>query len=221
VTGALSRALHEVPAEIFTRADALAQEQDAKGLLLREGRLPCPAEVLTRLIAALKATPSCRALVYGTGTGYPTALLAPLVREVCAIEGLPLLMTMAERTLGAMGLTNVRLRAGEATAFQDQAPFDLILVPYGVSEIPGALKQQLAPGGRLVAYVPWDRAVVRLKRWALRLGARMGPLAEGQAPGHLRTFDRARLRRLFEPVAREVRIRLDPLSLGYYVEALL
>jgi len=77
------------------------------------------------------------------------------------------------------------------------------------------------PGGRLVAYVPWDRAVVRLKRWALRLGARMGPLAEGQAPGHLRTFDRARLRRLFEPVAREVRIRLDPLSLGYYVEALL
>jgi len=148
---ALSRALHEVPAEIFTRADALAQEQDAKGLLLREGRLPCPAEVLTRLIAALKATPSCRALVYGTGTGYPTALLAPLVREVCAIEGLPLLMTMAERTLGAMGLTNVRLRAGEATAFQDQAPFDLILVPYGVSEIPGALKQQLAPGGRLVA----------------------------------------------------------------------
>jgi SAM-dependent methyltransferase len=73
--------------------------------------------------------------------------------------------------------------------------------------------------GRLVAYVPWDRAVVRLKRWARQLGLGLGALAEGQAPGHLRTFDRASLRGLFEPVARDVRVRLDPLSLGYYVEA--
>jgi len=77
----------------------------------------------------------------------------------------------------------------------------------------------LRPGGCLVAYVPWDAAVVRLKRWARRLGLRLGALAEGQAPGHLRTFDRASVRRLFGQVAREVRVRLDPLSLGYYVEA--
>lgn len=77
----------------------------------------------------------------------------------------------------------------------------------------------LRPGGRMVVYVPWDAAVVAVKRWGRRLGARLGPLAEGQAPGHLRTFDRARLRGLFAPVAREVRMKLDPLSLGYYVEA--
>jgi SAM-dependent methyltransferase len=77
----------------------------------------------------------------------------------------------------------------------------------------------LRPGGRVVAYVPWDRAVVRLKRWARRLGLGLGALAEGQAPGHLRTFDRACLGSLFEPLAREVRVKLDPLSLGYYVEA--
>jgi SAM-dependent methyltransferase len=77
----------------------------------------------------------------------------------------------------------------------------------------------LRTGGRLVAYVPWDSAVVRVKRWARRIGLRLGALAEGQAPGHLRTFDRACLRRLFDAHAREVRVRLDPLSLGYYVEA--
>ncbi len=77
----------------------------------------------------------------------------------------------------------------------------------------------LKPNGRMVAYVPWDTAVVPVKRWARRLGARLGPLADGQAPGHLRTFDREHLYRLFAPVAREVRMRLDPLSLGYYVEA--
>jgi SAM-dependent methyltransferase len=77
----------------------------------------------------------------------------------------------------------------------------------------------LKPGGRIVAYVPWDAVVVRLKRWARRLGVGLGPLAAGQAPGHLRTFDRKELDRLFAPVARERRIRLDPFSLGFYVEA--
>jgi SAM-dependent methyltransferase len=77
----------------------------------------------------------------------------------------------------------------------------------------------LRKGGRMVAYVPWDTAVVRVKRWARRLGAKLGPLAEGQAPGHLRTLDRGKIYGLFAPVAREVRMRLDPFSLGYYVEA--
>jgi SAM-dependent methyltransferase len=77
----------------------------------------------------------------------------------------------------------------------------------------------LRPGGRLVAYVPWDRAVVRVKRWVRRAGLGLGRLHDDIAPGHLRVFDRARLRRLFAPVARDVRIRLDPLSFGYYVEA--
>jgi len=77
----------------------------------------------------------------------------------------------------------------------------------------------LRPGGRLVAYVPWDAAVIRLKRWVKRLRLPLGPLHDGPAPGHLRVFDRARLRQLFAPVARTVRVRLDPLSLGYYVEA--
>jgi SAM-dependent methyltransferase len=77
------------------------------------------------------------------------------------------------------------------------------------------------PGGRLIAYVPWDRAVVSLKRWVRRLGMGLGPLADGQAPGHLRTFDRARIEAIFAPVAKELRVALDPLSFGYYVEALL
>ncbi|MHC4939167.1 MAG: class I SAM-dependent methyltransferase [Planctomycetota bacterium] len=76
----------------------------------------------------------------------------------------------------------------------------------------------LAPGGTIVAYVPWDGAVVPLKRWAKRLGFPLGKLHDGLAPGHLRTFDRSMLERLFEAMS-DVRIRLDPLSLGYYVTA--
>jgi SAM-dependent methyltransferase len=77
----------------------------------------------------------------------------------------------------------------------------------------------LRPGGRLVAYVPWDAAVVKVKRWARRTGFRLGPLHDGLAPGHLRVFDRARLRALFAAAASGVSVRLDPWSFGYYVEA--
>ena len=77
----------------------------------------------------------------------------------------------------------------------------------------------LRPGGRLVAYVPWDRAVIRLKRWARRLRVPLGKLHSDMAPGHLRVFNRARLQRLFQPL--RAHVRLDPLSLGYYVEATL
>ena len=77
----------------------------------------------------------------------------------------------------------------------------------------------LRPGGRIVAYVPWDGAVVPLKRWARRIGFRLGPLHDGLAPGHLRMFDRATLVELFAAVSDDARVSLDPLSLGYYVTA--
>ncbi|MEM8883005.1 MAG: class I SAM-dependent methyltransferase [Planctomycetota bacterium] len=77
----------------------------------------------------------------------------------------------------------------------------------------------LRPGGTIVAYVPWDEAVVPLKRWARRLGFRLGKLHEGLAPGHLRTFDHAKLARLFGRVTNDYRIQRDVRSLGYYVVA--
>ena len=83
----------------------------------------------------------------------------------------------------------------------------------------GECARVLRPQGRMVAYVPWDAAVVRLKRWAKRLGFGLGALHDDVAPGHLRCFRRASLRKLFLPHASRVSIRLDPWSFGYYVEA--
>lgn len=77
----------------------------------------------------------------------------------------------------------------------------------------------LAPRGRIVAYVPWDGAVVPVKRWVRRLGFALGPLHDGLAPGHLRTFRRATLTRLFATMSDDAKITLDPLSFGYYITA--
>ena len=78
-------------------------------------------------------------------------------------------------------------------------------------------RRVLRPGGRIVAYVPWDDAVVGLKRWARRLRLPLGKLHGNMAPGHLRRFSRGALRELFAPM--RARVTLDPWSLGYYVEA--
>ncbi len=123
-------------------------------------------------------------------------------------------------------------RSGESSVAADaarlplrDASFDLVVLSALLEHVldPAAVlaecRRVLREGGRIVAYVPWDAAVVPLKRWARRLGFPLGPLHEGLAPGHLRCFRRAGLHALFAGVARTAAVRLDPLSLGYYVEA--
>jgi SAM-dependent methyltransferase len=134
-----------------------------------------------------------------------------------------LLLDLDASMLGRAGATAV---AADASALPLKAgSFDVVVCSALLEHVvdPAATVAEsarvLRPGGRLVAYVPWDAAVVRLKRWARRLRLPLGPLHEGPAPGHLRVLDRTRLRQLFAPVARRLRVRLDPLSLGYYVEA--
>lgn len=95
-----------------------------------------------------------RVLEVGTGTGYQAALLGLLAREVLSVELVPALARRAARNLRALGLGNVRVRAGDGAAgWPEEAPFDRILVSAAVAEVPPALLEQLAPGGRLLAPV--------------------------------------------------------------------
>lgn len=96
-----------------------------------------------------------RVLEIGTGSGYQTALLASLAREVWSIEILPGLAARAEDVLHAtLRLANVHLRVGDGRrGWPEEAPFDRILVSAAPAEIPPALVAQLAPGGRMIVPV--------------------------------------------------------------------
>jgi protein-L-isoaspartate(D-aspartate) O-methyltransferase len=101
-----------------------------------------------------RATPECRALEIGVGSGYQAAILAELCREVYAVEIIEPLATATAQRLIALGYTNVTIRHGDGhRGWPEHAPFDVILVAAAPEDVPQALSGQLAPGGRLVVPV--------------------------------------------------------------------
>lgn len=93
-----------------------------------------------------------RVLEIGTGSGYQTAILAMLAREVWSVEILPALADRARTVLlGELRLENVHLRVGDgARGWPEAAPYDRIIVTAATPEVPDALFAQLAPGGRMI-----------------------------------------------------------------------
>jgi protein-L-isoaspartate(D-aspartate) O-methyltransferase len=101
--------------------------------------------------ALLEGGPLAKVLEVGTGCGYQTAVLAPLVTRICSIERIGGLQERARVRLKELGIKNVRFRHGDgAEGWKAQAPFDGILVAAAPLHVPEALIAQLSLGGRLI-----------------------------------------------------------------------
>jgi len=92
-----------------------------------------------------------KVLEVGTGSGYQTAVLAELAREVYTVELIPALLERARRLLAELGYRNIHYRAGDGSeGWPEASPFDAILVAAAAPAVPAALTAQLADGGVLV-----------------------------------------------------------------------
>ncbi len=95
-----------------------------------------------------------RVLEVGTGSGYQTAILSLISREVCSIERIEALSAAAEAVLTEIPTGRIRLKAGDGSAgWPYYAPFDKIIVSAASNERPGELLLQLAENGCLIAPV--------------------------------------------------------------------
>ena len=128
--------------------------------------------------------PGERALVVGAGTGYSAAVLAAIGLEVVALESSAELAAQAR----ALGVEVVEGRSRPAGA--KGAPYDLILIDGAVEDIPDALVDQLADGGRLGAALI-DRGVTRLIV-GRKAGGAFGYLSLGDAASPALPASRAR-----------------------------
>jgi protein-L-isoaspartate(D-aspartate) O-methyltransferase len=92
-----------------------------------------------------------KVLEVGTGCGYQTAVLSPLVGQLFTIERVRSLLQSARTRLAELGCQNIRYRHGDGMrGWPGQAPFDGIIVAAAPVDIPQTLLDQLAVGGRLV-----------------------------------------------------------------------
>jgi protein-L-isoaspartate(D-aspartate) O-methyltransferase len=98
-----------------------------------------------------------KVLEIGTGSGYQTAVLAEIAREVFSLEIVEPLSQRARAVLDELGYANVRTRIGDgAKGWPGEAPFDAIIVTAAAPVVPATLEQQLADGGRMIVPVGTD-----------------------------------------------------------------
>jgi protein-L-isoaspartate(D-aspartate) O-methyltransferase len=148
------QALREVPRHLFVPDAQRAYAYEDRALPIANGQTISQPYIVAVMTELLGPQPQHRVLEIGTGSGYQTAILARLTREVTSIERHPELAEAARRLFEELGIANVEIRVGDGTeGVPEAAPFDRILVTAGAPAVPGLLKAQLAVGGRLVVPV--------------------------------------------------------------------
>jgi protein-L-isoaspartate(D-aspartate) O-methyltransferase len=154
------RAIERVPREAFVPDDLRAHAYDNTALGIGCGQTISQPLVVARMTELLELRPSDRVLDVGTGSGYHAAILAALAAHVWSIERHADLSLLAGEALERAGVENVTLAIGDGSrGLPEEAPFDAINVAAaGGREALGALEEQLAPGGRLVAPLVGRRA---------------------------------------------------------------
>jgi protein-L-isoaspartate(D-aspartate) O-methyltransferase len=144
-------AMKLVPRHLFVPPDLRDRAYDDTPLPIGHGQTISQPYIVAYMTEALELSRDHVVLEVGTGSGYQAAVLAELVREVYTIEIVPDLAERARRTLTDAGYRNVQVRSGNGyLGWPEAAPFPRIIVTAAPDEIPKALVDQLAVGGRMV-----------------------------------------------------------------------
>ena len=182
-------AMARVPRHEFVAEEYREQAYEDHPIPIGEGQTVSQPYIVAVTLDALSLQPSFKVLEIGTGSGYQTALLAELCREVYSVERHAPLARDAEATLARLGYNNVSVIVGDGSqGLPAMAPFDAIVVSAAAPQIPTPLFEQLHEGGRMVIPVGPPQAqelqLVRKQDGRLMLhsldGCRFVPLIGGQ-----------------------------------------
>jgi protein-L-isoaspartate(D-aspartate) O-methyltransferase len=148
------RAMLDLPRERFVPDALTALAYSGEELPLGKGRaLPAPVAT-ARLIQLANLEPTDKVLEIGAATGYGTAIIAELAQSIVGVEVDAALAAAAKTTLATGKVTNATIKTGALDAgAPESGPYDVIIVAGAISEVPDALRKQLASGGRLVAVI--------------------------------------------------------------------
>lgn len=148
---AVERAVSRVDRRRFVSAKYTAEAYADYPLPIGHGQTISQPSLVAYMTEELYLHKKSRVLEIGTGCGYQTALLSELADEVYTIEFVPQLAEEAKTRLQSLGYENIHYRLGDGhLGWPEKAPFDAIIATAAAVEIPQALTDQLAIGGRLI-----------------------------------------------------------------------
>jgi len=146
----LAAMLH-VPRHEFVSGEYRDQVYEDHPIPIGEGQTVSQPYIVAIMLEVLALDPSGTVLEVGTGSGYQTALLAELTRQVYSVERHASLARTAQATLARLGYTNVEVLLGDGThGLPERAPFDAIVVSAAAPQIPPPLFEQLREAGRMI-----------------------------------------------------------------------
>lgn len=148
---AVLNAMRTVKRHEFVPADQLKFAYEDRPLPIGYGQTISQPYIVAYMTELVRPDSTHRVLEVGTGSGYQAAVLAEIVDHVYTIEIIPELASTARDRLAALGYDNVTVRQADGYfGWEDEAPFDAIVVTAASEHIPPPLIQQLRDGGRMI-----------------------------------------------------------------------
>jgi protein-L-isoaspartate(D-aspartate) O-methyltransferase len=141
----------KVPRHEFVPPDQAPYAYRNRPLPIGHGQTISQPYIVALMTDLLRVKPGDVVFELGTGSGYQAAVLAELVNHVYTIEIIPPLAKQADERLVKLGYRNIRVKIADGYyGWEEQAPFDAIIVTASAGHIPPSLVKQLKRGGRMV-----------------------------------------------------------------------
>ncbi|WAC07089.1 MAG: protein-L-isoaspartate(D-aspartate) O-methyltransferase [Thermodesulfobacteriota bacterium] len=144
-------AMRKVPRHFFVPEKLSESAYHDGPLSIGEGQTISQPYMVALMTECLGLKGGEKVLEIGTGSGYQTAVLAELAEHIYTIERIPILLKKAQQVLTRLGYTTITFKGGDGTCgWEEESPFDGIIVTAGAPDISPVLVEQLDEGGVLV-----------------------------------------------------------------------
>jgi protein-L-isoaspartate(D-aspartate) O-methyltransferase len=145
------RAMRSVPRHRFVPDPLVKDAYRDSPLPIGLGQTISQPYIVAYMTDIARVSKRSRVLEIGTGSGYQAAILGEIAREVYTIEIVPELAESSALLLEELGYSNIKVKHGNGyLGWPEYAPFDAIVVTAAPDEVPQALVEQLAVGGRMI-----------------------------------------------------------------------